>query len=278
MRVTLTYTSSITLDLQTSVTWAMPGSREFGTADIVIPRTHPSFSYSTLGSYLRPGGGSLVEIDGGSLGFWRGIVTNPVWDAAGVRVHCLHIATLLQLRVVARSRVFTALTAGAIFSAACRDALDGIGAQVLRPGTFLEAAPVIPRYEFRGQTLAEVATDLAGQTGQEWRIADDGSISWVPPRGTLYTQLLCDDGDVVDVVKTVNGQEQASEIIARDSLGREYVARAGNANDSLLLRQQVLSVSSTFAGAAALAAEGALAAQRATPATYTAALKHYAGG
>lgn len=277
MRVKLSYTSSITLDLFASVKWTAPGAREFGTADFSIPRAHPSLTYAALGSYLRLGGGSLVEIETPSLGLWRGIIATPVWSAAGVQVHAMHITYLLNVRIVARSRVLSNLTAGAIFAAGVNDALNGIGAQVLRPGTFLEAAPVIPSYEFRGQPLAQVGTDLNQATGQEWRISDDGAISWIPPRGTLYERLMCDDGDIVDVVKSVDGTEQAAEFIARDNAGHEYIAVAGNAADSLLRRQQLVSVNTVSAGAAGLAAEAALAGARGTPATYTLRLKQYSG-
>lgn len=271
MLVSLTHTASISLDLEVrSVTWALPIGRKIGSAELFVPVTSAAYS----SAYLSDREPFLVELFDKRLGTWAGIATRTAFDRTGVAISVVHLTSWATIRRVNVTRTLKNLTAGAIAYAAVLDAVAGLGRIVLRPGTFVEAAPIIPVYEFRGQYLAEVLGALMDQTGnQEWVCSDAGVISWVPRQGTLLARHLCDDGDVVDGAGASDFTERLAEAMARSSDGRELTVRDGANAASLWPRQSAVSVDGMTAGMVGAAAAGQLAAGRATGRTITLRLK-----
>jgi hypothetical protein len=258
VEVTLTYgDNTITLDLHCSVTWALTSSKQLGTARVWIPDGSPARS---IVSDEEPG---LIEIYDRRLGTWRGIATRPSFDEMGnITLGAVHLHAWATIRPVGRSRVFDGLTAGAIARVAAIDALVGLGATTLQLGTFYEGAPIIPHYEFRGQSAAQVFGDLADATGQEWAISDTGALSWLPPQGALYERQLCDGGDLVGASRDVDFSDRLAGVIVRDNFGREITATAADNMAGYWPRVDVQAGQTTGAVRAGVDAARQLAARR----------------
>lgn len=223
MHVTLTNSSNVTVDLPATVRWTNASAREFGSAQVTIPRRTTADS----ASYFDQDGGSLIDLRDPNLGNWRGVVTSPEIDDEHITLTAIHVAKWLDIRPVSRQRVLVGMTAGAIVRAALNDGLIGLGRTVIRAGTFVEAAPHIDSYSFTGQSVYQVITDMMEATGQEWSLSDDGALSWVPRTGTLYAKVLCQDGDLKDVKRRADVDQRLMEVIGVDANKREYVNRAG---------------------------------------------------
>lgn len=277
MLVTLTNTSAITVDLPAQVRWAGAAARSFGTAEVTIPRNSPAFA----AAYVDRDGGSLIEIKDANLGTWRGIIQKPRISRNGVQLSANHQAKLVDIRLVSRNRSLRNMTAGAIVKAAVNDAVVGLGPAVLRAGTFVEAAPIIDNYEFRGQKLSQVLADMMEQSGQEWSLSDDGALSWVAPQGTLYSVVLCDDGDVTDGEREADVNDRTAEVYAVDGQGREIVVRNGDADPTgRWPRQEKVDAGGANAAIAGRQAAALAAARRTSTVTYALRLRgstHQAG-
>lgn len=277
MIVRLTNTASLTLDLPVqSVRWTLLSTRGFGEASFTIPYGSPALATD---DYFDQDGGSLVEIIHPSLGKWQGICARPTMSRAGAQVQALHIAALTDRLPVARNQVFQGMTAGGIAYAAVQSATVGLGRAVFRAGTFVEAAPVIDTYTFTGQSLSSVLGDLAERTGQDWLISDDGAISWVPRRGSLYDRWLCDSGDLADVARTADVTERVVGLIVRDADGREQnLTLEDRAAQNYWQRRDVLNVGTTSSAVAGMQGIQQLTQRRGAAVRFQIKLKRRAGG
>lgn len=234
MLVTLTHTARATADVDASVRWQSSASRQTGEAEIVLPRSSPLWDPA----YVDEEGGFLVEIVDDQLGSWRGVALTPDFTDTGLRCKALELGALCGHRVVGMNRVFEYCTAGQIARRGFKDALGGLGVLGFAEGTFAEAAPVIPRYEFRGQTFFQVLKELSERTGQEWELSASGVFSWLPATGSLYGLSLADGSGVVEVSREASVSETATEVIARGSTGQSYTAR-NTGRDTGYWRRQV---------------------------------------
>lgn len=268
MLVTLTNTDTITVDLPVdSLSWAVTSAGELGQARFTIPRNSPAFS----AAYFDEDGGSLVRFSHGQLGDWPGLIDGDMTiDGTGAVIQAGHMTALAGIRTLAVSRTFRAITAGAIARVAVMDALSGLGKLVMQPGTFVEAAPIIPEFTFTGQYLTEVLNTLAELSGQEWVISNTGLISWLPRQGSLYAPWLAEPSALSAGSRTANPRERVSEYIVRDGLGRAYSAYNNDlAAGSFYQRQVVASVSSVSPAVAGNEAERGVGIRQASPVTYS---------
>lgn len=259
---------------ESSVVWRSPSTRQFGEAELYIPRGSTLYAADCLDEDR----GTLVELLDASLGRWRGFGFAQI-TAQGATIQARELGALMEQRVVNRNRVFRNCTAGAIAHSAVHDAIEGLGAPVLIGGSFVEAAPFVAEYTFNGQTLASVLGDLGADTGQEWEITDAGVINWRPAAGTLYALHLADDGDLCDVTRSGSLSERATEVIARGSDGKTASAVANDTGaGSLWPRQAVIDVATTSYSELALAAARELRRLRQPAITYTGSLhsRHWA--
>lgn len=269
MNVRLASTQMGQADLDGSVTWQSPASRQFGEAEIWLPTGHPLLS----SAYVSTRGGSLVEISDAALGLWRGVVVSTRREANGLTLECLHLAALFGQRLVSRNRVLVGLTAGAIARAAVQDAMAGLGLMTVIAGSFVEAAPFLSQYQFSGQSLADVLGDLESQTGQEWELTSAGVVNWRCAGGNLYTAHLTDGGDICDVERTTTATERATEVVGRSSDGQQISRQyAGLDADSLWQPQHVIDVDSRSIVRVGVAAEGELRRLRTPGVSYRAKL------
>lgn len=270
MRVTLEYTEAWTGDLTVDeIRWTTLAAREFGAASFSVPKGHPA--HNPL--YLNDRESSLVRIEHPDLGAWEGAVVRIGTNARGATVEALQLTALTTQLRVTPGRVFLSLTAGEIMRQAILDCSAGRGRQVLRVGTILEAPPTIDRFEFTGQTLAELAAELVALTGHEWRL-NNGAIDWLPPPSRLYEYVLTTTGDLIDSTMTADVSRQKGEVIAQGDTGAPYVARAGDVlSSSFWAGQERLRVGTSSAAVLFQRAETALAALRQPQIEYTARLR-----
>lgn len=273
MLVTITNTASITIDLECSVKWNSTIKREFSSASFFVPRNSPAFS----SAYMDENGGFLVKIVHPKLGTWLGIAGVPTIDVKGANVEATEIGILATIRTVGTHRIFTGVTAGTIVAAAVQDATAGLSHAFLKAGTFLEAGPHVPQYEFTGQYLSQVLADMMDITGQEWEINySTGAINWVAPRTTMYQYHLTDDGDIVNASKSGSLNDVVAEVTARGSDGSsrsEYSPGQG-----FYLRQETIAVDTKSPIDLAFQAKAVID-QRKTPVqTYKGMLKEYREG
>lgn len=243
-----------------TVAWRSAQQRQYGEASLFVPRAHPACD----DRYINPLGGFLVEVNGGALGMWRGLAQSvrPSW--AGVEISAMCIDWIASRVPVAPRRTFEGMTAGQIVRQAVYDALGVIAKGGLTAGSFVECGPLVPRYEFTGQPLEQVLTDMQEWTGSEWRFADDGEFSFRPPVASLYPRVLCEGGDLTDVQveAMVDDRLAAAEAVMQGD-GRSFTARAGEvAGDSYAGLRETLDVDTDSMAALKLAADALLAARR----------------
>jgi len=222
--VRLTNTASITVDLSVDhVTFSATVSREHGDAGIRVPRTSPAFDPA----YIADLGGFLVEVATGGR-WWRGVADRPTFDPAGCSLSLLPLSQWLDIRPLTTPRTFYAMPAGMIARQALRDGLEGLGAAIILPGTFLIAPPVLPVYQFNGQSVLSCLTDLASHSGQEWELANDQTLNWRPNQGRYREFHIVDDGLYFESFTDGSLQDTAAEVIEVQPDGETTFVRAGD--------------------------------------------------
>lgn len=220
----LTNTASITVDLPAQgVTWSATVTREHGEATVRVPRTSVAFDPA----YIDDLGGFLVEVFAPS-GVWRGVADRPNFDPAGCTLTLLPLSQWLDIRLLTTPRTFYACPAGYIARQMLRDGMEGLGAAVIIPGTFVMAPPVLPIYKFSGQSVLAGLTDLAAHTGQEWAL-DDTVLSWLPSQGTYREFHLVDDGRYFESFTDGSLQDSAAQVIEIQPDGETITVTAGEA-------------------------------------------------
>lgn len=208
--------TSVTIDLPATVEWKLSDLREHGEAQITLTRN----SAAWIEEVLSDEGGFFVEIPT-RFGVWRGIADVPTFSPEGAKMVVRNITHWAAIRLVG-TRTYYGLTAGALAREAIRQGL--LTALPITIGTILEAPPIIPEYEFRGQSVLDVFTDLSEETGQTWEINDDFQISWIPKQGIFREVWLIDDGNLLRQVQTQTLGEQYQEIIEREPSGRSFTS------------------------------------------------------
>lgn len=208
--------SSITVDIPASVQWVISDTRRHGEAKVTIPRD----SSAWVEEVINDEGGFFFEIyTSGRI--WRGIADVPVYSEAGAEITVRSISHWLNIRHVGY-QTYYGVTAGTIAKAALR---QGVTTAVpLTIGTILEAPPIIAEYEFRGQSVLNIFTDLSELTGQTWTINDDYQVNWIPRQGKHHELWLIDDGRLLDNIQTGSLGDTYSEIIEIDDVGRRFSA------------------------------------------------------
>jgi hypothetical protein len=169
-----------------------PAARGYGQARIHIPRDHDLITGTDI-TGLR---GMLVTIDQALLGNASYIqIGKPAKTDAGWDLTCFEISYLLKLlRVPVQTQTLGNLPAGVIARKALETALALANVPMVL-GSFVEAAPLVERYQFTGQTLDEIFQDLMMITGQEWEITPAGVVNWLPQVGTYDETVLTEGWD-----------------------------------------------------------------------------------
>lgn len=197
---------------------AFPTTGQLGGFSVVIPKRHIAASAQYVGV------NALATISHPELGTFRGIAQEPIDEsstALTVRYRdigaWLDVATLPSATLLSRS-------AGVLAYVAWASATAGMGEPLLRFALPLDAAPVIPSFEWAaGQSVGEVFKLLAEQSGQEWVIRD-GIVYWGAFGRHLLGHLYADP-DLVFDGQTTNPADVASTVIARNSVGMEATWR-----------------------------------------------------
>lgn len=247
--------SSVTFDAdRASATWTLVPFRQFGEAEVYVPRASPAFAA------VDDAGGQLVRLADPGSGTWTGVSDIPQTTAYGATLRCHHIAAATQDVVVRSAGEYRNVTAGALARVAVTMATAGH--PLLRPGTFTEAAPFVPAFGYGHRALAEVLGDLANLTGQEWRVNEDGTLDWLGQIGRVVTVRLAEGDQLVDVTRQQDGEARLAEVIARGSDGSEFHAVSGE-DTGWWRAQAVVDVSSTQAVRLGLEATAALLRNRA---------------
>lgn len=222
--VRLTNTASVSVDLPLDhVTASATTSREHGDAQLYVPRTSAAFDPA----YIADLGGFLVEIAMPG-GWWRGVADRPAFDPSGCTLSLLPFSQWLDIRLLTIPRTFYAAPAGIIARQALRDGLEGLGAAIILPGTMVIAPPVLPVYQFNGQSVLSCLTDLAAFTGQEWAL-DNQTLSWRPQQGRYREFHIVDDGLYFASFTDGSLQDTAAEVIEVQPDGSSLTVRAGDA-------------------------------------------------
>lgn len=257
------------------VLWTATASRTFGELTATIGPSSAFWQHPAL----LDDGGFLVYLNHPTLGDWIGIADAPDYHRSlqQCQLKALEWQAITSNFIIGWGRSFRSLPAGAIAKACCRAALAGKAYASLADSTFAEAAPVVD-LDFSGQYLSDALNDLALRSGQEWQFSPEGQFTWGPPRGKVYTKVIAEGVELVDVSRSANPMSRLSSVIARGSDGREFVARAEIAGGDIWQRAQVVSVSSSNPITLGRAALRTLAANRATTVTYTmrASSSHFA--
>lgn len=264
METTFAYRQTLTFDADTArCTWRLPASRQWGDAEVFVARGAAAWD----ANILRPGGGFLVRLYDPSGGPWTGIAVETQFDRRGCTVKALELAALTSTVLVERSVTLDNLTGGTLARRACTNALGGAVRGLIRPGTFAEAAPFLPEYQFSTQPLSDVLGDLCERTGQEWRVNADGTLDWLPAFGRTIDTHVCEGVSIVDVSCETPLDGAAVELVARGSDGHEYLA-ATNEDAGLWRRQVAESVDTRSPVALGMLARDRLTTQRVVPITY----------
>lgn len=251
------------VELEATVVWALPGTREAATLDCVIPRGHSVYR-STAWSE-QPGWpiatGDLV------LGQWQGIVTDVEVTAEGARIAAVDLAAIVAKLPVSAGRTFDSMPAALLAHLAITDALGSSAGLGVTEGGVAYGGSVIPTYELRGQPLGEVLGDLGERSGQEWRV-QDGKLAWRGASGIGRPVALVEGGTLTSVSRTVAARESVASVTAVGTNGVAVTARAYGAAARWGNRQTITVAMSDPAGLQ-LAADARLAQLNEPVVTYT---------
>lgn len=208
--------SQIAIDVDASVEWTMSDLRQHGEAKVTIPRDSAAWAEEVIAD----NGGFFFEIPT-PFGTWRGIADVPKYTDVGADITLRSVTHWLSIRNVG-NRTYYGLTPGAIAKEAIK---QGLKTSVpVTEGTILQAPPFLPVYEFRGQSVLDIFTDLSEQSGQTWEINDQFQVSWLPRQGNHYETWIIDDGKLLKDIQLGNLGDQYSEVIEIDDVGRVYTA------------------------------------------------------
>lgn len=206
--------SSVALDIPASVEWTISELRRHGEARVIIPRD----SSAWIEEVINDSGGFFFDIPT-PFGTWRGIADIPSYTQEGADIIVRNVTHWVAIRNVGY-RTFYGLTAGAIAKEAIRHGLLTI--LPITVGSIIEAPPIIPEYEFRGQSVMEVFGELSELTSQTWEIDDFFRVSWIPRQGKYHDTWIIDDGRLLDNIQSGSLGDTFSEIIEIDDAGRRF--------------------------------------------------------
>lgn len=218
MLVSLYSQSSVTLDLPVEVTWQSSNGQQYGSAKLTIPRSSRAWDSDIISER----GGFLVRIHT-PVGNWQGIAESPTFTPSGMSMDVLHLNTWTHIRHVAPYRAFCGLSGASIVKQAISDALVGLGSVPVTIGPMVEAPPII-NYEFKGQTLLSVLTDISRLTGQQWTINEQLQFVWRSQIGRYREFVLVDDGRFLGRLQRDPLANQIREHIEVEPSGRDYTA------------------------------------------------------
>lgn len=278
MKVYLRNTAEIDTELLVRrIRWASSPLRQFGEAELFIPPGHAAFSTAYVDD---ENGESYVRITHDTLGEWAGVVCVVDAGEGGATVIARDLGWLLSRRNVGQNRTFQALTAGLIVRQAVQDGFAGLAGSYLGHGSYLEAAPVVASYQFRGQSVAAVLGDMQAATGHDWSVtlSQGGAlVNWLPPLGTLSETHLSEDAHLVGAGVRMDASERIAEATARGTDGTvDTVTDGESAGSGLISGQSSVSVSSTSRAAIWQAARAELAARHWPLTVYRADLRERA--
>lgn len=215
--VTISHEKSVTLNIDVTVDWFTSAGREFGKAVFIIPFESAAWDEEVINEK----GGFIVHIST-QYGIWSGVATQVEDHDAGFEVTAWDFRVYVGTRSVAPNRSFHGVTAGIIAKRAFEDALVGLGGLPFTVGSILEAPPIIAQYQFTGQKLQDVLTELAERTGHHWTIDHQGIFHWVSISGVSHDYILIDDGLFRDKLQRRPLREEFSESIEVEDTGRTF--------------------------------------------------------
>lgn len=208
--------SQVALDIPASPEWTMSDLRRHGEMKVTIPRNSTAWSADVISD----DGGFFFEVPT-PFGLWRGIADVPVYSDAGADITVRNITHWLSIRTVGFQQYY-GLTAGAIAKEAVRQGLLTILPVTI--GTILEAPPIIPNYEFRGQSVLDVFTDLSELTSQTWELDELYRVNWLHRQGDQHELWIIDDGKILPRIQTDTLGDAFSETVEIDDTGRRFSA------------------------------------------------------
>lgn len=224
MLVTIRGATGITLDTFAEPTWEASGGQAIGSARIRIPRDSAAWDADVISET----GGFLVDIES-PAGLWRGIADSPTFSPEGMELRAQHIMAWAKTRHVSTFRRLHGLTPGAIAKRAVEDALVGLGSVPVTIGPIVEAPPVLSVFEFKGQSLLAVLTELQNESGQAWVIDNLLRFSWRQQVGRYRELTLIDDGKYLRTLQRTPLADQYAEDIEVEQSGRTFTARDATA-------------------------------------------------
>lgn len=217
MLVTVAYERSVTLKVDAEVDWVTSSGREFGKAVFTIPAGSAAWDDEVINER----GGFIVHITT-PWGNWSGIAVTVEDVDAGFEVTAWDYRVFTENRHVSPHRSFHGVTPGIIARSAVEDALVGLGGLPFTIGSILEAPPIIDQYEFTGQSLVQVLSELAERSGHYWYISNDGVFNWVSMVGIARDYILVDDGLFRDKLQRRSLREEFAESVEVENTGRTF--------------------------------------------------------
>lgn len=215
---------AVTLDLPANVTFEASGAQAIGSATVRVNRE----SIAWDADVVPESGGFFVRIST-PAGDFPCIADAPTWSPEGLEIRCQHVHAWMKTRHVSASRNLYGLTAGAIARRAVIDAMISLGSVPITLGSFVESPPVIAAFDFRGQSLMSVLTDLQNQSGQSWMLDERLRFHWRSQTGRYREITLVDDGKYVGNLQRTPLADQYAEDIEVEQSGRTFTARNGDA-------------------------------------------------
>ncbi len=207
-----------------SVTWSIPGTRQFGRATVFIPRTDPAFA-AMADNRTFP-----VTLHGPVVGSMRGIAAGFQPNIHGAVLEVLSYEAFLDRDEFVVSWVgadLNGMSSAAYVRVAFMNAVAGKAEMPLTLGPLCESGPAIDGVDVVGKSFIQVVMDLTERTGMEHSIDHLRRFSWGPPRNRLYAAQLMDGGGIsVILPNKVSFLNQTTAITTRTAAGHEQTARA----------------------------------------------------
>ncbi len=201
--VTFTNTASIGVALPASREWVLPSAGEAGVAQLVVPWDSPAASES----YIDPEGGSFIRIeDAFGTGVWRGYITNVSYSQAGITVDATQEWAILARYPVSFHQTIKYATPAAIVA-------EAIEASPLNAGAMVEGPPVVEEWEFHGESIWDVISQMMDLYGYELHAHDDGTVCFGTV-GSLVSGLFMAGGDAQNVGYGLDVGPQWSQVTA----------------------------------------------------------------
>ncbi len=208
-----------------TVSWSVPGTREFGKASLWIARSDPAFDAMADNRHFR------VTLHGPVVGSLRGLCVGYSVDGAGASLEILSYEALLDREEFKVGWMKDANLEGMTSGVYIRKAfMDGVAGKVEAPislGLICESGPTVNGYQIIGQPFIQIVMDLTEITGMEHTIDHMRRFHWGPPRGTLYNKQLADGGGIrVNLPNKISFLNQTTVLTTRTASGHEKMARA----------------------------------------------------